>query len=439
MKLIQAFIVWLLLAATAAAATPDYPWQRLAQTPIVTSSSTITYDVANYCYVHNGTTCTATLPPVAGNDRVDFVVFNRGSGSVTLQRAGSDNLYTSSGTATSTTIAAGSWACVYCDGTYWCVRTGGGGTTLTDSASLAAALSDETGSGAAVFSVAPTLTNPNTQGLSNTGGAVFTTSTPLTASSPSATFSQTWNNSGATFTSLLENVTNTASASGSLLMDLQVGSVSKFSVDKTGAVTAGTIPISTGVSGLGTGVATWAATPSSANLSAALTDETGSGAAVFGTSPTLVTPILGTPASGNLANCTGGATFVRNIILPTAFSPADATNYFGGAGTSWQSAGGFARMYITSNCTLKKVYGWLQGANGTNEASSMYVRVNNSSDTLISSSIACNAISTVAAFNNTSMSLSLTAGDYIEIKWTTPTWATNPTGVNGAFSLEFTQ
>lgn len=65
------------------------------------------------------------------------------------------------------------------------------------------------------------------------------------------------------------------------------------------------LPISTGVSGLGTGVATFLATPSSANLAAALTDETGSGAAVFATSPTLVTPLLGTPTSGTLTNCTG--------------------------------------------------------------------------------------------------------------------------------------
>lgn len=65
------------------------------------------------------------------------------------------------------------------------------------------------------------------------------------------------------------------------------------------------LPISTGVSGLGSNVATFLATPSSANLAAALTDETGTGAAVFATSPTLVTPVLGTPASGTLTNCTG--------------------------------------------------------------------------------------------------------------------------------------
>ena len=65
------------------------------------------------------------------------------------------------------------------------------------------------------------------------------------------------------------------------------------------------LPISTGVSGLGTGVATFLATPSSANLASAVTDETGSGALVFGTSPTLVTPALGTPTSGTLTNTTG--------------------------------------------------------------------------------------------------------------------------------------
>lgn len=53
------------------------------------------------------------------------------------------------------------------------------------------------------------------------------------------------------------------------------------------------LPISSGVSGLGTGVATFLATPTSANLAAAVTNETGSGALVFATTPTLVTPVLG--------------------------------------------------------------------------------------------------------------------------------------------------
>ncbi len=47
---------------------------------------------------------------------------------------------------------------------------------------------------------------------------------------------QTWNAGGVTFTGLEVNVTNTASAAASLLMDLQVGGTSLFSVAPTGGV-----------------------------------------------------------------------------------------------------------------------------------------------------------------------------------------------------------
>jgi hypothetical protein len=70
----------------------------------------------------------------------------------------------------------------------------------------------------------------------------------------------------------------------------------------------GTLPVAnggTGITSLGTGVATFLGTPSSANLISAVSDETGSGALVFANTPTLVTPILGTPTSGTLTNATG--------------------------------------------------------------------------------------------------------------------------------------
>ncbi len=56
--------------------------------------------------------------------------------------------------------------------------------------------------------------------------------------------------------------------------------------------------------GLTSGTLAQFAATSSSQLAGVISDETGSGALVFATSPTLVTPVLGTPTSGNLSNCT---------------------------------------------------------------------------------------------------------------------------------------
>ncbi len=112
------------------------------------------------------------------------------------------------------------------NGTLVIASTGGGGSSLTDSASLAATISDETGTGVVVFNTSPTLV------------------TPLLGTPTSGT---------------LTNCTG--------------------------------LPVASGISGLGASVATFLATPSSANLLAAVTDETGTGALVFGTAPTFTTNI----------------------------------------------------------------------------------------------------------------------------------------------------
>jgi len=77
-----------------------------------------------------------------------------------------------------------------------------------------------------------------------------------------------------------------------------------------GTPTSGTLtnctglPVATGVSGLGTGVATFLASPTSANLSAAVTSDTGTGSLVFSNTPTLVTPVIGA-ATGTSLTATG--------------------------------------------------------------------------------------------------------------------------------------
>jgi hypothetical protein len=68
------------------------------------------------------------------------------------------------------------------------------------------------------------------------------------------------------------------------------------------------LPISTGVSGLGTGIATLLATPSSANLAAAITDETGTGVVVFGTAPTISLPVIDNIKMGYTTTATAAGT-----------------------------------------------------------------------------------------------------------------------------------
>jgi hypothetical protein len=100
-------------------------------------------------------------------------------------------------------------------------------------------------------------------------------------------------------------------------------------VDLTSQVT-GTLPAAnggTGITSLGTNVATFLGTPSSANLASALTDETGTGVAVFGTNPTLT----GVTLAGEAAcadNLVTRATLKDYAIEGSAIGNTGATRTF---------------------------------------------------------------------------------------------------------------
>lgn len=129
------------------------------------------------------------------------------------------------------------------------------------------------------------------------------------------------------------------------------------SIVEIGGSSAGVTSFSAGTTGFTpssatTGAVTLAGTLAVANGGTGVTTSTGSGSTVLSTSPTLVTPLLGTPTSGTLTNCTG-YTFANIASKPTTLSGYGITDGF-------SSTGGTVSGDITMSGT-----GAIKVANGT--------------------------------------------------------------------------
>lgn len=106
-------------------------------------------------------------------------------------------------------------------------------------------------------------------------------------------------------------------------------------------------------------------------------------------------------------------------------SPVDAqTVYFGQLPKAPITTAGVSRVYIRKAGTIKMANIFCySGTAGTGESWSVYIRLNNTTDTLIKTLA---VVTSERTFDNSSLNIAVSAGDYIEIKSVQPTWVTNP-------------
>ena len=158
-----------------------------------------------------------------------------------------------------------------------------------------------------------------------------------------------------------------------------------FAVNAQGQITSVTnttiTPAIGNVTGLGANMLAFLQTPTSANLAATVTDETGSGALVFATSPTFVTPALGTPASGVVTNLTGTASININGTVGATTASTGAFTYLSTSSTtSTTPTLGFnaSNSPIAMGATISGSYlqAVLQNKSGTAGASTNFVLSN---------------------------------------------------------------
>jgi len=105
------------------------------------------------------------------------------------------------------------------------------------------------------------------------------------------------------------------------------------------------------------------AATTSLQLKNTISDETGSGALVFATSPTLITPLLGTPTSGVMTNVTGTAS---GLTAGTVTTNANLTGVVTSIGNATAIANSAISNAMLANGAVANLTGTNSGDNATN-------------------------------------------------------------------------
>lgn len=121
-------------------------------------------------------------------------------------------------------------------------------------------------------------------------------------------------------------------------------------------------------------------------------------------------------------------------------SPADSTVYYFGAfgdASIPTTTNAIRRVYIAKAGILVRAEITLRatGTAGSSETTTFAFRLNDTSDTTLSTAVTMT--NSVYHESVTGLSVTVAAGDYFEIKMTTPAWVTNPTAVYGEIFLLF--
>lgn len=123
-------------------------------------------------------------------------------------------------------------------------------------------------------------------------------------------------------------------------------------------------------------------------------------------------------------------------------APADATTYYWGAltnATPSTSAQDRNVAWAFGDCTLiAATIGSRAGTGGTAGVNnSLYFRLNDTTDTTLSTTISYSVTGTVQTYTATGLSTNITNGDFFEMKLVTGTWASNPSNIGTSGYLLF--